>query len=259
MGYFTAALQAENIKIRKSKMIWITLAIFTLAPVMGGFFMFVLKDPELARTSGLLGDKAQIMGEATWPAFFSLLAQIIAVGGLIVFGFVTSWVFGREYADRTIKDLLALPAHRSITVLAKFVAVLLTCLLLSIYVVVVGTGIGMLVGLPEWSSSTVLEGFFLLAATTALTVALSTPVAFFACYGKGFLAPLGFVVFMVVCAQLIAAIGYGAYFPWAVPALYSGMAGISEGLGFFSFFIVALMALGGFAATVGWWLFADQQ
>lgn len=259
MGYFTAALQAESIKIRKSKMIWITLAIFTLAPLMGGFFMFVLKDPELARTAGLLGDKAQILGEATWPAFFSLLAQIIAVGGIIVFGFVTSWVFGREYADRTIKDLLSLPVHRSINVLAKFISIFLTCLLLSLYVIIVGILIGMLVGLPEWSPSTAMEGLYLLSATTALTLALSPPVAFFACFGKGFLAPLGFVILMVVCAQIIAAIGYGAYFPWAVPALFSGMTGIPGGLESISLFLVLMTAIAGFAATAGWWLFADQH
>ncbi|WP_282020195.1 ABC transporter permease [Planomicrobium okeanokoites] len=259
MGHFTAALQAEGSKIRKSKMIWVTLAIFTVAPLMGGFFMFVLKDPELARTTGLLGDKAQILGEATWPAYFSLLAQIIAVGGLIVFGFVTSWVFGREYADRTIKDLLALPVRRSIIVLAKFIAIFITCLLLSLYVIVVGILIGMGVGLPEWSAATASEGIYLLAVTTLLTVALSPPVAFFACYGKGFLAPIGFVIFMVVCAQIIAAIGYGAYFPWAVPALYSGMAGTAGGLTAISFVIVVLIAMAGFAATVAWWLAADQQ
>lgn len=259
MVHFTAALQTEGIKIRKSKMIWITPAIFTMAPLMGGFFMFVLKDPELARTTGLLGDKAQILGEATWPAYFSLLAQIIAVGGIIVFGFVTSWVFGREYADRTIKDLLALPVHRSVIVLAKFIAIFLTCLLLSLYVILVGVLIGMGVGLPEWSSATAVNGIYLLAATTLLTISLCPPVAFFACYGKGFLAPIGFVIFMVVCAQIIAAIGYGAYFPWAVPALYSGMAGTAGGLVAISFMIVMLMAIAGFAATVAWWLRADQQ
>jgi ABC-2 type transport system permease protein len=32
-------------------------------------------------------------------------------------------VFGREYSDRTLKDLLALPTLRSAIVLAKFVVV----------------------------------------------------------------------------------------------------------------------------------------
>ena len=119
-------------------MIWITLAAFSLAPLMGGFFMLILKDPELAQSSGLLGAKAQLQGEATWPSYLGLLAQVIAVGGILVFGFVTSWVFGRGYADRTSKDLLALPYSRGIIVIAKFISVFITSILLSIHVVVVG-------------------------------------------------------------------------------------------------------------------------
>ncbi|HSI68054.1 MAG TPA: ABC transporter permease [Planococcus sp. (in: firmicutes)] len=259
MGYLAAAMQTEILKIRKSKMIWITLAVFTLAPLMGGFFMFVLKDPELARSSGLLGDKAQLFGEASWPAYFFLLAQILAVGGTMVFAFVTSWVFGREYTDQTIKDLLSLPTHRSIHVIAKFIAVLLTCLLLSIYVITLGLVIGMFIGLPEWSQSAAVDGFTVLMVTTGLTIALTPPVAFFACYGRGFLAPIGFVILMVVFAQVIAAIGYGEYFPWAVPALFSGVTGTAGGLESLSIFLVLMMTVAGVAATVAWWLLADQH
>jgi ABC-type transport system involved in multi-copper enzyme maturation permease subunit len=44
---------------------------------------------------------------------------------VIGFAFVTSWVFGREYSDRTVKDLLALPAPRSSIVLSKFIVVVI--------------------------------------------------------------------------------------------------------------------------------------
>ena len=37
----------------------------------------------------------------------------MAAGGLFLFGFLFIWVFGREYSDRTAKDLLALPTARS--------------------------------------------------------------------------------------------------------------------------------------------------
>src|SRR5690625_4535709 len=117
MTCFLAALQTEMLKIRKSKVIWITAAAFTIAPLMAGFFMFVLKDPELAKSTGLVGAKAQIAGEANWPSYLGLHAQMIAVGGIFVFGFVTSWVFGREYSDNTVKDLLALPYSRAVIVM----------------------------------------------------------------------------------------------------------------------------------------------
>jgi ABC-type transport system involved in multi-copper enzyme maturation permease subunit len=258
MTALLAALQVEGLKLRKSKMLWTVLAAFTLAPLMGGFFIFILKNPEFAKSAGLLGAKAQIAGEATWPSYFSLLAQIIAVGGILVFGFVASWVFGREYTDRTIKDLLALPYHRSIIAIAKFLAIFITTSLLSVYVVVCGILIGGAIGLSGWSSAVLLEGLLVLLITALLTISLSTPVAFFASWGKGYLAPLGFVVLMVVFSQIIAAVGYGDYFPWSIPALFSGITGEGQSLRASSFLIVVFTSLTGFVGTLAWWLYADQ-
>lgn len=259
MNDVLVAFVCENMKARKSKMIWVTLAAFTFAPLMAGFFMFILKNPGMAEQSGLVGDKAQILGEATWPAYFGMLAQIIAVGGILVFGFVTSWVFGREYTDRTLKDLLALPYHRATIPAAKFLAVFLISLLLSVHVTVFGMLIGFLIGLPGWSAEVVMDGLWVLFVTTLLTIALSAPAAFFACWGEGYLAPLGFVIFMVVIAQVIAAIGYGEYFPWAIPALYSGLAGDQPVALPSSLLLVLGTSLTGIGATFGWWLWADHQ
>lgn len=259
MNGVLTAFRIENLKVRKSKMIWVTLAAFTAAPLMAGFFMFILKNPDLAERSGLVGDKAQILGEANWPAYLSMLAQIIAVGGILVFGFVTSWVFGREYTDRTLKDLLALPYHRTTIAIAKFFTVSIVALLLSAHVTVLGIFIGSFIGLPGWSSAVLMNGLVVLLITTILTILLSLPAAFFACWGRGYLAPLGFIIFMVVVAQVVAAIGYGHYFPWAVPALFSGVAGEEPVLPWSSLLIVLSTSLAGVAATLAWWLWADHQ
>jgi len=53
--------------------------------------------------------------------------------------------------------------------------------------------------------------------TTLLTVMVGVPIAFFAMWGKGYLAPLGFVAITMVVAKVIASIGYGSYFPWSIP------------------------------------------
>jgi ABC-type transport system involved in multi-copper enzyme maturation permease subunit len=259
MGYLLAALMTELLKLRKSKMIWITAGAFSIAPLMGGFFMFVLKNPELAASAGLVGAKAQIVGEANWPSFFGLLAQMISIGGILIFGFVTSWVFGREYTDRTVKDLLALPYPRAVIIIAKYITVLIANLLLSIHVMVVGVLLGLVVGLPGWSSAVVTGGLTVIFIATLLTIALSTPVAFFACYGRGYLAPLGFVVLMVVFSQIIAAAGYGDYFPWAVPALYSGTTGEALLLGWSNLTPLLVISFLGLVGTLSWWLFADQN
>jgi ABC-2 type transport system permease protein len=104
------------------------------------------------------------------------------------------------------------------------------------------------------------KGLAVYAACAVLTILLSAPVAFFASMGRGYISPLGFVVFTLVLAQIVAATGYGEFFPWSVPALVSGIAGgESAGLGSISIVIVLLTSLLGVIGTVCWWIFADQN
>src|SRR5690625_2365297 len=128
-------IQTEIFKAVKAKALWITALLYTIAPVVSSFFMYVLKDPELAAASGLLGAKAQIAGEASWSAYIMMQSQMIAVGGIIVYGFITAWMFSREYADRTIKDLLALPFSRSIVVYGKVLTSFFIQICLSLYII----------------------------------------------------------------------------------------------------------------------------
>lgn len=259
MKYFFPALQVELLKIRKSKVIWITVIAFTLVPLVAGFFMFVLKYPELAESSSLINAKSQIAGEVNWPAYLSLLAQMITVGGILIFGFVTSWLFGREYTDGTVKDLLALPYPRFIIILAKFIAGCITTLLMTVYIVLLGLLIGWLLDLPQWSIPVFSDGMMVLLIVTMLTIALSTPVAFFASFGRGFLSPLGFVILMLVLSQLIAATGFGEYFPWSIPTMYSGVVEGGMTLGWVHLSIILITAIVGLFGTLYWWLFADQH
>ena len=113
MRSIVAAFSCEALKVFRSRILWITIVAFLMLPLAGGFFMFILKDPELARSSGLISAKAHLAGTADWPSYLQFLAQGVSAGGLFVFGFVSSWVFGREYSDRTVKDLLALPIPRT--------------------------------------------------------------------------------------------------------------------------------------------------
>jgi ABC-2 type transport system permease protein len=255
MNNLRQAIWVETLKARRSKMPLFTALGFMLIPLVSGFFMIILKDPELARRVGLISAKAQLMaGSADWPTYLGLLAQAIAIGGIILFGFIASWVFGREYADRTVKDLLALPTSRSAIVLAKYVVVLLWSAVLATAVYLAGLAVGAAVALPEAPAEIIWQGTITVAVSAALTVTLVTPIAFFASAGHGYLAPLGVMVLAIFLAQIIAVAGWGEFFPWSVPALISQ----GEQLGFASYAIVILTAIAGIVGTVVWWELADQ-
>lgn len=249
------AMWVETLKARRSRMPLFTALGFLLVPLVGGFFMIILKDPEVARRAGLISAKAQLMtGAADWPSFLEFLAQAIAIGGTILFGFIGSWVFGREYADRTVKDLLALPTSRSTIVLAKFVVVMSWSAILAAAVHLIALGVGAAVGLPPVPLATIWQGSLTIAITAVLTIALVTPIAFFASAGHGYLPPLGAVILAIFLAQIIAIAGWGEYFPWSIPALYSRGSALAP----VSYVIVLLTAGAGLAATFAWWERADQ-
>src|SRR5215469_2742218 len=115
-----AALWAETLKARRSRIPLVTLAGFALAPLVGALFMKILLDPAWAARFGALTTKAQLSAaHGDWPTYLGLLTQALAVGGSIVFSLIVTWLFGREYSDRTAKDLLALPTPRAAIVTAK--------------------------------------------------------------------------------------------------------------------------------------------
>jgi len=255
MNNLNQAIWVETLKFRRSKVPLLTGLGFLLVPLMGGFFMVILQDPEFAQQVGLISAKAQIMaGVADWPTYLELLAQATAIGGLILFSLIGSWVFGREFSDRTVKDLLALPTSRSTIVLAKFVVVAVWSMALIAMIYLVGLGVGRATALPQVPPPVILQGGVTLAITAGLTLASITPIILFASAGHGYLPPLGVAILAIFLAQMIGIAGWGEYFPWSIPALYSQGADF----GVVSFVIVILTGMAGIAATFIWWERADQ-
>ncbi len=259
MKSLRAALFTEILKLRRSGIFWITIIMFIIIPLMMSFMMFVSENPETAKKLGLIGTKASLFGGSGWVAFFGLLLQSIATVGLIGFGFVTSWVFGREYTERTLKDITALPVSRSSIVVAKFLVVFAWCTLLLLILFITGLITGSLIGLSGWQNHTILllsEKYF---ATAFLTLILCPPVAFFAYFGRGIILPLGFVMITMIMAQFIGLVGLGPYFPWAIPGVNIAPAG-TPGMQLVpvSWIILALTGLAGFFGTISWFNKADQ-
>jgi ABC-2 type transport system permease protein len=255
-----SALKAEFIKTKHAKIFLISFITFALVPVMGGFFMLVLQNPETAEKASLLNAKMEAMNvTADWDAQFMIVTQGIGIGGIMVFGFIISWIFGREYSDGTVKDLLALPVSRIKILNAKFIMYFFWSFALAFSNLLFGILLGIVLRLPGFESHIFLMHLQEYGITSLLTVLLGTPIAFFAMWGKGYLAPLGCVALVLVFSQIIAAVGYGHYFPWAVPALYSGAGGEYKAqLNGISYLMVLLTAVAGYYAATVYWKYADQ-
>ncbi len=260
MNTFTSALWAETLKMRRSKVPLFTAIGFSMAPLAGGLFMIILKDPETAKSMGLITVKAQALaGTADWTSYFGFLAQAIAAGGMILFAIVTIWVFGREFSDRTVKELLALPTSREVIVTAKFIVIAVWSLIVTILIFGIGIVVGTLIVMPGWSEELIRISFISIIGTAALTVLLMPLVALLASSGRGYLPPFGWTIFTLFLANISAILGWGDWMPWAIPGLFGGVAGPrNEALGFHSYVILTATAMIGLAATYYWWRNADQ-
>jgi ABC-2 type transport system permease protein len=256
---FIRALGVEALKARRSIVPPLTAVAFCIGPLVGGLFTYIAADPERARRMGLIGQKAELTaGGSDWAAYFAFLSQAVTVGGFILFSFVAAWVFGREFSDGAARYLLALPTSRSAIVTAKLAVVAVWCAGLTTLATVIGLLTGAGLGLPGWSAAVLADGLVHVWGGAGLTFLIVLPVAFAAGVGRGYLAPLGLAMLLLILAQIVGATGRGELFPWAIPALFAQVAGeAGGGITVISYVIVAVTGVAGAAGTFAWWTRAD--
>jgi ABC-2 type transport system permease protein len=177
-------------------------------------------DPQLVAKLGALADPGG------WVGFLTTASQVTAIAGLLGFGVVISWLFGREFTDGTITGLFGLPVGRGTIAAAKLAIYGLWSVAVSILLggtlIVLGSAAGL--G-PIPAEAVALLGRQI--AISVLTAALAIPAAWAATLGRGLLAGIGTVIGLVVAAQVAVFSGLGGWFPFSSPGMWAVGAPIS--------------------------------
>ena len=242
--------------IRSKMPLWIAIASLFM-PVAIAFLIFVSKNPDISEKLGLVGAKANLVAYAAtdWPAYLIFFNQMVAAGGFILLVLAISWVFGREFADGTLKDMLAVPVHRASILMAKFIVVAIWSAGLTLVMISAGLLMGVLINLPG-SVPDLISTSRDLVLTACLVTGVVFPFAFFASVGRGYLLPVGLAILLMMMGNFVVILGWGNYFPWAVPMLF---AQDKSSLAPISYWIVILTPFAGMLATYLWWMNADQN
>jgi ABC-2 type transport system permease protein len=258
MPDLAAMLWIEQRKALRSKMpLWTALGSLVM-PMAIAFLIFAARNPAISQKLGLISAKANLIAYATtdWPSYLGLSGAVLAAVGFFLFVLTISWVFGREFADGTLKDMLAVPVPRASILLSKFIVVAAWSAAQTVIILVVTLAMGALIALPGGTGAVIVHGGAVLLIAGGLAIVATTPFALFASLGRGYLLPLGLAVVLLLLTNLAVLAGWGEYFPWAVPGLYAqGKTALTA----ISFGIVIVTGLAGMVGTYLWWKYADQN
>jgi len=258
MNNLSDMLWIELRKAIRSKMpLWTALGSIFL-PLGIAFLIFVAKHPEISQKLGLVSAKANLIAYSAtdWPTYMTVYGEMIAAGGIILFILIISWIFGREFADRTLKDMLAVPVQRASIILAKFIVAAIWSAAMTVVIFIAGLVMGVVLKLPGGSVGVIFQGAALVMVCACLVFVADTPFAFFASAGRGYLLPLGVAILTMMMINLAIILGWGEYFPWAVPVIYAqGKSPLTP----LSFWILFLTGLLGLVGTYLWWKYKDQS
>jgi ABC-2 type transport system permease protein len=227
-------------------------------PLGIAFLIFAARNPAISQKLGLISVKADLVAYSStnWSSYLSLTGSIIAAGGFFLFVLAVSWIFGREFADGTVKDMLAVPVQRLSILLAKFIVAAIWFILLMIFILAVSLICGTGMNLPDGSIQVILQGISRGLITACLVIAVSLPFALVASASRGYILPLGLAVLTLILTNVLAIAGWGNYFPWAIPGIFAQG---KNDLTTISYLIAILTGMAGIAGTYFWWKSADQN
>lgn len=258
MNDFSAMLWVEFRKASRSRLPIFTTIGALFMPCAIAFMIYLSKNPELLERLGMVAAKANLIAYSAtdWASYLNLSGQLIAVGAFFFFVLIISWIFGREFTDGTLKDLLAVPVRRSSILLAKFSVAFACSAVQFLIIYLTSMLIGVWIQLPGGQPEIIFTGSITLVVIAFLTIIGIFPFALLASIGRGFLLPLSAAMITVMTTNLAFILGWGEYFPWAVPGILAQGKTLLPPI---SYIIVVLNAAAGIATTILWWKYADQS
>ncbi|MFL6151365.1 MAG: ABC transporter permease [Ornithinibacter sp.] len=175
-----------------------------------------------------------------WPGLVNTAAQISGAGGLLAFGVVAAWLFGREFSDGTITGLFALPVGRGTIAAAKLAVYAAWGAVVSAAVVAAVVLLGLVLGFGA-PDAAAWAGLGRLLALGVLSAGVAVPTAWVATITRSLLGGVSVAIGLVVVAQVGVLAGWGGWLPLAAPALWAVSGGGA----------VSVVQLGGAAAFAG--------
>lgn len=225
---FLKVLAAEALKLKRSRMTWLSFLFYAFFGSMVWFVVWMIKNPEAARNLGLVGQKASFALNglsADWKGLFTMVVELGVAGGMIILSLIVIYLFGREYTEGTAKNMLGLPVPRAYFVLAKLCIATVWFALLTAFLIAESLLIGTLLGLGAAPAGLLSSEIGNILVASVLVLALQPLVALVTVMSGGYLAPFGYTLVTLLIGNLMIRTDWARWVPWSIVALLGGMMG----------------------------------
>ncbi len=245
------ALIVEGTKFRRSPVALIaTVVVVVVVPALSLAMTWIVG----GNTASALALKAEaLVGDGGWGGYLNVAAQVSAAAVFVASGFVVSWMFGREYAERTFPSLFALPVSLRSIASSKLIVIAVWSFATAVLMALVAGTIGAIAGLEVGDADVVslLIKLFVVSFSSSL---MAMVVAIVASVSRGYFAAVGAVIVLVACGQLSVLFGVGGWFPIAVPGLLAvaGTEGVPD-VTLPHILFASATVVGASFFTVWWW------
>lgn len=216
-------IAAEFFKLKRSRMpLWSGLIVLVAAG-LGLAVLPVLGDPkiqaEMAKSGGVFAQAvAAGMYQPSWTNYLRIGVQGMSGSwGILTFGLVTAYLFGRESKEGAAKTMLTLPIRREYVVVAKLLVLAVWVFALGLLSVLLTSVATAALGVSGFTWAAVLTSLgetMTAIAPLYLTLPL---VAWFAVRGRGYLQPMLYSLGVMMVGNALVQTSASRFFPWNMP------------------------------------------
>lgn len=156
-------------------------------------------------------------------SFFTLFESafmfLMLLFGVLIFSVIASYIFSREYTEKTLKTLFTIPISKKNYIQCKFLALFILVLVLMIiswaYVLILGIALNMIFGISEFYVGMVLLFLWRFVLGGILLYFSIAPIALITLHTKGIIAPMLTASVIVLVNVIFSTLPLSSFLPWA--------------------------------------------
>ncbi|MBG9583540.1 bacitracin ABC transporter permease [Bacillus thuringiensis] len=170
--------------------------------------------------------------------------------GFPLYGVVVAYLFTREYAEDTLKNLLTIPVSRISFIISKFIILFLWIMMLTLVAWSLTLILGLLGNFPGFNTTLLLGSFLKFLICGGLLFLLSSPTVLLTLLMKSYVPPIILTVIITMTNLMLVNSKHKDLFPWTATLDIANNELQPTYPPEYSYIIIATTAIFGFIATL---------